>query len=226
MTYPLGGHGVTGFTRSTEGYGNVLLLDGINDYYDLDTPVDISNNKVWTIGFDFNCPSFSNETVFGSITDNLQWVRLTNSTTILVRLGSIMYFTVPAMSVNTWTKCLIASDGTNCKIYLDSVLSATQTSVSTTPAFMGRVGARALLGNKFGGMLDNVFMKEGYTADQDDADDLYNGGNFKDVESVIGATDFYHKLNESGTDTVAVDSSANNNDGNLTNFTGTYWVAR
>ena len=73
--------------------------------------------------------------------------------------------------------------------------------------------------------MDEIAVWNGVSATAQNAVDLYNSGNGALASSIIPNPTAYWRLNESGTDTIAIDSGGSGSDGTLNNFpTSGMWI--
>ena len=203
-------------------FSNALSFDGVNDKLNIGTPVSLSAEA--TINLWVNFTSFTNNRL---ISDNVNTGVIWCPTTTSVRIycgGGNRDFVVPTMSLGTWymiTATRNATDG--WRVYFNGTES--------TSGLQTRAGT--FIADRFGNLssgysnmvLDEASILEGTTASDTQIASLYNSGNGADANAVLGSTSLYYRLNGSGTETTATDSSGNSNTGTLVNFTGTYWVA-
>jgi hypothetical protein len=213
-------------------FGNALEFDGVNDYVSSALSSYTQTNDI-TLSFWIkeDTPSSFNAIMTIPMSGGQPLTLLYDSG------GSYGQFTfgVRGLSSNrvssgitktNWNHILLSgkpSIGLSC--YINGVLISTVATgalgVYANNFDLGRYGGS--YGNV---MLDEVAVLGGTAATLTNAQNLYNSGNGADFNSVMGSSDVYYHLDESGTATTAVDSSGNGNDGTLNNFaTSGMWVA-
>lgn len=201
-------------------FGNALEFDGVDD---LVTFGGTTTSSSWSLSYWFKYDGTQGGIPFGQTGNSnyLGYMPLPFPSTIYVRLGGTNIFDFPTNhNDDVWYHILITKDAShNMKCYRNGVESTTGTLTSATVNFtLNRLGQRT--GTlPYKGQLDEVCYKEGYVGTSTDATDLYNGGAGVDSSTILTSPTVFFKLNESGTDTTAIDSSGNGNDGTLTNFT-------
>ena len=80
-------------------------------------------------------------------------------------------------------------------------------------------------GTSVAGVFDETGWKIGYGATPSDVSALWSGGSGADFASVISSPEGHFKLNQTGTDTIAINDGSTGN-GTLTNYpTSGMWVA-
>ena len=140
-----------------------------------------------------------------------------------------------AASVDTWYHIVFTYNGagfstrSNYKLYINGI-SLTLNAANTFSVGQG-VGIE--LGRQFNGgaqgekVIDEFALWNNAELSESQVSDLYNGGSGEYANTVESSGLYcYWKLNESGADTTAVDSSGNGNDGTLNNFPASgMWVA-
>lgn len=203
-------------------FSNALSFDGVNDKLNIGTPVSLSAEA--TINLWVNFTSFTNNRL---ISDNVNTGVIWFPTTTSVRVycgGNNRDFVVPTMSLGTWYMITATRDATDgWRVYLNGTESTSGLQARAGTFIADRFGN---LGSAYSNMvLDEASILEGTTASDTQIASLYNSGNGADANAVLGSTSLYYRLNGSGTETTATDSSGNSNTGTLVNFTGTYWVA-
>jgi hypothetical protein len=202
-------------------FGNALSFDGINDYVSIGSPVSMSAEatvNMWVKFSDLNTRIISD-------TSNTAVIWTPTSTSVRVYCGgNFKDFVVPAMSLGAWYMITVTRDAANgWRVYLNGTESTSGLQVRAGTFNVNRLGNLGITYSDI--VLDEVSILDGTTASNIQIASLYNSGNGADAQAVFGSTSLYYKFNSSGTDTIAIDSSSNGNDGTLNNFTGTYWVA-
>jgi hypothetical protein len=207
-------------------FGNALQFDGINDYVDFNPQLSSGSSTSFLLNFWFKTSNNNVQSLIESFTI-IDGLRIINDTTIRAFFQNNGYqntFTLPSFTDGNWHHVMFGRDidGTTLKFYFDGV---DYSSGSTTLTILfGRLGQSASNLRPLDGALDEiVFAYEEPTLIKAQA--AYNNGAGNSVEDwlTVSAELIYH-LDESGADTIAIDSSVNGNNGTLNNFTGTYWV--
>jgi hypothetical protein len=218
--YPVGVGGTPPFD-----FGNALQFDGVNDYVSCSN---IALTTISTLSFWFNISDADRDgTIFGNSADGNTAYRILSSTQIRLGYVTASDFTVSAIVTGTWYHCLIAIGATTTRLYLNGVESTTG-ALANKLITINQLGKYHLTSGilQLNGLLDEVAIWNGtHEGTLTDAQNLYNSGNGALASDVIASPTVYWRMNESGTDTTAVDSSGNGNNGTLNNFSGTYWVA-
>ncbi len=212
-------------TAAGSGYqfNNCIDLEGDNDY------IELNSNMVLTDQFTFSGWIYSrhltaDDWIVGFSTTNT--IMKADDTTIRCRLnaGPTRSFTVGSMGLSQWNHLMVTSDGTSCRVYLNGLesTSGVQTVNSGNRTFkaFGRLNGG---GNYFDGRFDDFAFFDGIVATEANASDIYNSGDGADPETVLGVSADHRYLFDETSGTTASDS-AGTNDGDLNNFTGTFWV--
>ena len=128
--------------------------------------------------------------------------------------------------IGSWHHYVVTRDSSNViEMYVDGVQQTKSTSNTATANFQIRyICTRASLSaTKYKGLMDEFIVKSGYAATPADVVSLYNDSLGIDSSLALPSPLAYWKFNET-TGTTASDSSGNENDLTLNNFTGTPWV--
>lgn len=208
------------FTNSI--FENALEFDGVDDYVSIGSPVSMSSEatvNMWVKFSDLNTRIISDSS-------NTAVIWTPTSTSVRVYCGgNFQDFVVPTMSLGTWYMLTATRDAANgWRVYLNGTESTSGLQVRSGTFNVNRLGN---LGSVYSDIvLDEVSILEGTTASDIQIASLYNSGNGADANAVLGSTSLYYRLNESGTDTTAVDASGNSNNGTLNNFPASgMWVS-
>jgi len=212
----------------TFAFGNALSFDGINDDVtftnSIDKPAPISgfSFSMW-VKFD---SALANEWILGSSVSANNWFRI-DSTAVIFRSRSsgaaTTIWSVPAFSTGTWYHIAVSLVNTVNELWINGTkYTGDADNYDNENLSFNKIGIAA--GSYYGQfVIDEFAMQSGAGLSQADVDALYNGGNGALATDVM-TPDIYYKLNGSGADITATDSSGNGNTGALNNFTGTYWV--
>jgi hypothetical protein len=205
-------------------FGNALLFDGVNDYVTQSSAVVLSADFTVSVWFKFN--TITDTMLFSRITGGTDYIRIWAPTKILLNIGGGFTYIVPTLIISTWYNLTISRISGDTRVYLNGVESSTGAINLPTAIQLQAIGYYAPTSAfYFNGVLDEIGMLSGTGATPTNATDLYNGGAGADFTTVMGSSDLNYHLDESGTDTTAVDSSGNGNDGTLNNFpTSGMWV--
>ena len=225
-------------TTTPFSFGNALQFDGVNDYVVKSGGISCPLNADFTVAcwvkrnsltspqypriLDMSDGTYNFQLLFGGTgaTDNIIH---TKNTVYQGGLTSTAHGS--ALSLSTWY-CVVVSythSGNVINTYIDGVLASSSAgevvgSASVTSSF--NLGTRndGISVTFLNGILDELGVKAGYAATLTDAQNFYNGGSGANFLGVFGSGQVNYHFNESGTDTTAVDSSGNGNDGTLNNF--------
>ena len=222
-------------------FGNALRTDGVNDYVSHNsTPAVIDYSNAFTISMWYK--------PINNVTDQRFFViKNTEANGLVSGLSSStgytdLYFVNNAnanarhrvtfsFSTNVWYHIVYTYNGSgfgtraNYKIYING---ASQT-LNSCNVFSVGSGTGVELGRQFNGGaqgeadIDQFVIYNNLELSASEITDLYNGGsgNYPPAGAYL-----QWELNESGTDTTAVDSSGNGNNGTLNNFPSSgMWVA-
>ena len=218
-------------------FGNALEFDGVNDYVSLMGANAIKSAQPFSMSFWFNAVDATSTRLAGFSTNAGRGLFIGLSTGVYANL----YFICAdgssnrishTFSNNTWYHCVITYNGlgfttrSNYNCYINGASKTVNaSSVFSSAASEVTIGAQ---GSLFGGsgIQDEWYYWDNYELTSTDVSNLYNGGS-GDYASVVASTPTFElTFNESGTDTTAVDSSGNGNNGTLNNFTlPGAWVA-
>jgi len=122
------------------------------------------------------------------------------------------------MSLSTWYHLMVTRDSGSARVYLNGVESSSGSqNVGTIAMPFNKIGATSSDASLMDGKLDEMACWDGVGTLQN-AIDLFNAGLGADAESIIPNAIWHYHFDQSGNDTIAVDSSINGNDGTLTNF--------
>jgi surface protein len=144
--------------------------------------------------------------------------------------GDLYYYNGSAVTVlnvninpSSWTHVAINATPTGLQISLNGGASV-NTSASVPSNSLNEIGT--LDGTSLGQVVfDEIGFLIGSNGTTQNITDLYNSGNGESFTTVMGANNLNLHLNESGTDTIAIDSGGSGNDGTLNNFpTSGMWI--
>ena len=219
-------------------FGNALQFDGVDDYVNTASNTFSSlfynANGEYTLSFWVKPYSISNYPVLfsSSTTNGNLFLELGNSTSTLYwgSANGFRTYSGVGFSVGNWNHFTITKTGLgdNGDIYLNGALLPNYTGSILDIA---NINLSLLIGKyvsgslNINGVMDEVCIWNGVSATAQNAVDLYNSGNGALASSIISNPTAYWRLNESGTDTIAIDSGGSGNDGTLTNFpTSGMWI--
>jgi len=149
---------------------------------------------------------------------NYTRVRLDTSEVVLLMEGNSLVFDMPASITNQmWINVVTSRISGFFKTYINGVESTTG---SLANSDIYRVnGVSSFPGILIDGLTDEYGVTNGVGATAQNAIDLYNNGNGNDYQDIMSSASIHLKFNESGTDAIAMDSSGNNRNGTLVNYT-------
>jgi hypothetical protein len=212
------------------GFGNALKFDGVNDYVSF-TPV-TANEMTISLWAKASAADGTFGYYFSSDTTGTDREGLRITETAGGSFGQISYFDGAAItnlhllsSPLDWNHLVLIRNTTTkaLQLYVNgvSVYSSSIAAISTNNIFiLGTLNGTA---NYLNGTLDEVSIWNTALSGTD-ITNLYNSGNGNLATNYSSANLLaYWRMNESGTDTTAVDEQGTY-DGTLNNFSGTYWV--
>jgi len=194
-------------------FGNALTFS-TDDNVTLGTAVSMAG--AFTMSMWIQTDTFNSDRIITN-TSGADRFYFPNSTTIQVVWAVLSYtwtFATP-MIVDTWMHVVWTRHATSgvMNAWVNGVKNTNTPNTRTNTFSLDTLGQ----GAAWGGIIDEFGIAP-VEASQTNVDDLYNGGAGANFEDVMGAADVYLQLNESGTATIAVDTSANSNNGTLNNF--------
>ena len=137
------------------------------------------------------------------------------------------------LTAGVWQHIFITYDGTGSvvKCYVNGVDITNKTQTGSIPATLPNNTGSVLMGQFLGlgrwmdGIMDENALWGNVVGTAQNAIDLYNSGNGALASDVIASPTAYWRMDESGTDQTAIDSSGNGNNGTLNNFPSSgMWV--
>ncbi len=187
---PAGGGGAYDFQ-------DCLQFDGIDDYCDMPTAM---TSTSFSFSCWFNTDSTSNKVIVGSSTNTTAFIRINNSTTIDVRYTTVRYaFTVPTISTGSWYHLLVASNGSQTRVYLNGVESTTGAlSTSAVGISFDRISGRGFGDQFYDGLLDDFLFETSYGSPATESTALYNGGAGVDPLTVYAGAEDLFRFNGNG----------------------------
>jgi hypothetical protein len=182
-----------------------LFLDGFNDYLLFDATLTISSP--WTMQIEFFVNSFASlRTITSNSTADL--ILIKSDTVIDVKFANqVRDFTVPTMSINTFYHLAIRDNGTDLQLYLNGVESSTGALAGGRIFTARRLGATSTGSLVLGGGFDNFALVPLAISDAKIVTIANKPSTFL---AEFPTADIVYDLNESGTDTIVLDSSSNN----------------
>jgi hypothetical protein len=195
-----------------------LEFDGVGDYIDLGTSIDLGINS--TISFWFKSSTGNtNHTLIGEDTYSFDYLlQLASGTnTSFVRIGSVVKsFTTTELNDGNWNHWCIVRSGDSVELFINNVSKGTQTGYGTgTNTLFNVIGAEGDFQFPINGSLDEFAVWDSVQ----DVSSIYNSGT---PTTITGAT-AYWKLGELSkfTDNWLVPNSALSNYSNYSfNFDG------
>lgn len=212
----------SGFT-----FGNALQFDGVDDVVTFTQDTNVNDTYSFSGWFKFTS-TLAYQTLYG-VPNSSCFAQLNNSTVRWKINGSVKTFTVSTIALNTWYHIVGSVTSLSARVYVNGVESTTGAIAVASQAAnrnIDRIGQDSAA-KDITGLIDEFGFWSGYGLTSGDVSTLYNSGSGASVLDVSSGNLWvaFH-LNESGTDTTAVDSSVNGNDGTLTNFPASgMWVA-
>ena len=149
-----------------------------------------------------------------------------SSTLFRLRTGVNNDFTISTpMVASNWYHVVLSVISGIARLYVNGVVSASTHNISSYTFNWQTISTSAV--NGIDSIVDEYAINDTTGATATNVTDLYNGGSGADFDSIMGSSAVYYHMNESGTDTTAVDSSGNGNDGALSIYfpTSGMWVA-
>ena len=207
-------------TQAPFSFGNALQFDKVNDYVSFSN---ITTTTTWTISFWFK---YNTGMFFSNFGASNQFIQSFNTTNLRIVTGAdSRFYAVPAMTIGTWYHCFISINAGTARLYLNGVQSSNGAQTNNTSITLNAMGTFNGGSFYFGGALDEVGILTGVAGTAQNAIDLYNSGNGANFEAIMGSSTAYWRMNQSGTDTIAIDENAAHN-GTLNNFPASgMWVA-
>ncbi len=207
-------------------FGNALQFDGVNDYVSL-SPInngDVDHSYSMWIKHDQTVSGFSIAYLRSSSSAS-EYIGTLNNTGIRYRAYNIADFTVPAFIVGNWFHVVITYEsGVGTRLYYNGVESTTGLIAGTQNFKLDNIGryASSIYGAK---TMDEIAVYN-KTLTFAEVTGLYNSGNGDYATNYSPANLIaYWRMNESGTDTTAIDETGTYN-GTLNNFPASgMWVA-
>ena len=236
------------FKSSVFNFGNALEFDGVNDYVDCSAGGTLGSTSRLSCSFWMKPVSITSGTyALVSTGSGGQYTFVVFFTPdnvgvggmrVIARNGSTGYVDYAnAISTTDWNHIFVVYDGSQTgvdrlKLWVNgSSVSGSVISPDPAPALGGSVTSDLTIGrysvngsSPYAGVMDELAIWVNYAGNTSDAEALSVG---VDAESVIPNAKAYFHFNESGIDTVAIDSTGNGYDGTLNGFTTPpdYWVA-
>jgi hypothetical protein len=220
--------------KSGYNFENALSYDGTDDYCDLGGNITVANSST-----EFTMSVWLKPEA--GLSSGQLWIfENSNGKDLWFFYPTVTYFRLngsgsqnawtygydSAGHIGSWHHYVVTRDSSNViEMYVDGVQQTKSTSNTNSANFQIQyIGTRASLSaTKYRGLMDEFIIKSGYAATPADVVSLYNDGLGIDSSLALPSPLAYWKFNET-TGTTASDSSGNENDLTLNNFTGTPWV--
>jgi hypothetical protein len=203
-------------------FGNALKFNGISNNV---THTTIIGSGDYTRSYWINLDSAgSDNIIFGSGINFVQIKLSTNQ--VRIQCGSNSTFDSPiAMTNGSWIHIVDTRISGVIRVYVNGIESTTGGIANTNTCTSS--GISTFSGYELEGILDEYAMLTGTGATAINVSNIYNSGNGKDFIQEMGSADMYFRMNESGSDSIAVDGSGDGINGTLNNFvfTPSPWVA-
>lgn len=200
-------------------FGRALEFDGVNDYVNFAT-FTLNHTGGSALSFWFKKHGYP---VFGSaIGGYIQTLGGTDKRIIITGYGTFNF--AASRNDTTWYHVFITVSAGQAECYVNGVKS-TNGPIATVNSIQFDYLNKRNTANTYSGTLDEIAVWTSVAGTQQNAIDLYNGGLGALASDIIPAPNRYYRLNESGTDTTAVDSGADGANGTLNNFPASgMWV--
>ena len=196
-----------GIVSSVYPFGKCLQLAGINtDYIQLSENIILSGD--FTISYWALQSAAWNDVTIVKIGSADNFHRFNVNGTVLNRIGGSSYnFNTGVLPTNEWVHFMFTRDSTTARVYINGEESTTGgVTVNTSDVEYGVFGIyHTLTQNQWNGKLDDFFFKQGLAGDVNDALAIYNGGDGRHPQAVIGEGDHFFQFNE-GEGTILGDS--------------------
>ena len=206
-------------------FGNALEFDGVNDYvshtsYTLGGSTVPFSLSIWS---KFGSTVVTNgKNLIGISSSATDFIDIISATSIRIRLNNTVYsYAIPSITTN-WFHLAVSKDTSNdMRVYINSVesTSSAQNVGTRTLANINNLGTRA--GTVTDAVrIDQYAVWNNHALSGAEITTLYNGGTGNFINSVGGTPIIVYELNESGTDTTAVNSGSGGAtyNGTLNNF--------
>lgn len=205
-------------------FGNALDSDGVNDKI-THANLQIATSEDFTLQLWLRPLASSGDILLSGASNSFMWYStVTNLATNLD--GTTSNFTFGAYSTSVWQHIVVSRISDTIRVYRDGVESTSGGQSNTDSWLLNRLGfydAGPTLA--YFGRYDEYAILQGTGATPANVTSLYNAGGGNDFDTVMGSSTLRYKLNETGTDMVAVDENGTF-DGTLVNFPASgMWVA-
>lgn len=162
-----------GATRGVTGkIGDCFTFDGVNDYVQLDSAINLTGDCTYSIWFKQN---FSGNNIFDSVAGTTNRITIVSATSVRVKInGTTNYnFSVSTISNSVWNHVLFTRSGTDGRLWLNNVESST--GIRTVPADTWVIDRISASSNPWDGELDELgIWSRALTADE--RTEVYNSG--------------------------------------------------
>jgi len=197
---------------------NALTFDGANDRVE-HTQIDIAINEDFTYNMWINPKSTDLKALYTGDGPNTNALVTLNNVIRPFIDNTLYFFTLDSTVItNRWAMITVTRISGVLNVYKDGKDSVGGGQVVTSATNFDAFGDdRTPTGFGFFGTFDEISIYKGTGTTAAQALELYNDGFGKDPNTVIGTPTAYWKLNESGTDTTAIDEEGNF-DGTLEDF--------
>ena len=203
-------------------FGNALSFDAVNDFVE-HAGINITAEFSFSMWINPNTSS-GNEIYNSSTAGGYLIARLSGNLATNPTGASFHYFDAFSAS-GVWVHLFLtrnSSDSITC--YVNGVQSGTS-GVKAGTIDLDILGSNKGVNLFADAIFDEYAIWNGTTGTAQNAIDLYNSGNGALASDIIASPTAYWRMNESGTDTTAIDETGNYN-GTLNNFpTSGMWVA-
>ncbi|MCK4524212.1 hypothetical protein KAU15_04725, partial [candidate division WOR-3 bacterium] len=181
-----------GITYNTAGkFNKALSFDGVNDYVsfpNIDFPSSGSTVSLW---FKYNT---INRGLLGRSGDADTYIGYLVSKSIIAvqtnTRGTVKYFTVPAMSSNTWYHLIVTRNSGVTRLYLNSIESSSGGQSQTNTLTINQIGRYDVGGHNWNGKIDEVSIFTRVLSSQE-IEDMYKRGALKLNMTIKSCTSEY-----------------------------------
>lgn len=199
---------------------NTLTLDQNNDHLLFGSAIDIPLSGAYTLQWEVNHNNLgaSAEMIFTD-TDNPMFIATFGDSAVRMKLSAALKtFAIPTILDDEWNIFHLVRSGSSNRLYKNGVESTTGAITDSAPFTINSISKYSAGGFFLGANIDNIGVAEGIAATATNLTNMVADATIFASEMSAATSGIFLNMNQSGSDTVALDTFGTSNNATLTDF--------